>query len=72
MAEAKGRHDSVLRAAPTGVAAHLFYGRTLHNLLRLPIKGNACLSPASVGALQERFQGVHYLIIDEKSMIGLA
>jgi len=41
LAKEAGGKDPVLRSAPTGVAAHLFLGHTLHSLLMhmLPIKG---------------------------------
>jgi ATP-dependent DNA helicase PIF1 len=64
----------VLRAAPTGVAAHNISGRTLHSLLRLPTKLNSDtkISDANRGTLQRALQHCEYLIIDEKSMIGVA
>jgi hypothetical protein len=56
------------------VASNQIGGQTLHSLLRLPIDGNyRSLSdtPTVLSALQRRFKGVHYLVIDEKSMLGL-
>ncbi|KAL2193650.1 hypothetical protein P885DRAFT_72038 [Corynascus similis CBS 632.67] len=50
--------------APTGIASNQIGGQTLHSLLRLPI--NAILN-----ALQRRSRGIHYLAIDEKSMLCL-
>lgn len=38
MATIAGRKDPVLRAAPTGIAAHNFYGRTLYSLFKIPVK----------------------------------
>ena len=59
-------------AAPSGTAAFLIGGETLHGLLYLPI-GNAKLQPL-VGErlmeLQKKFEPVGVLIIDEKSMVG--
>jgi Helitron helicase-like domain at N-terminus/PIF1-like helicase len=72
MAAAAGKRTPVARAAPTGVAAHLFHGRTIHNLLKIPVrKEEMNLSKGAVQELQIRFSFIKYLIIDEKSMIGL-
>lgn len=66
------RLNPVFRAAPTGVAAFNFIGKTIHGLLRLPVKGkSADLATASLQALQAHFQACRFLIIDEKSMIDL-
>ncbi|EED14664.1 conserved hypothetical protein [Talaromyces stipitatus ATCC 10500] len=63
----------VMRAAPTGVAAYNINGRTLHSLFRLPIaRGRmADLTPENLQAMQANLRNVKWLIIDEKSMIGL-
>jgi hypothetical protein len=64
----------ILRAAPTGVAAYGIAGKTLHALFRLPIKLGSDyvrLTAESLSALQGQFYGVQYLIVDEKSMVGL-
>jgi helitron helicase-like protein/uncharacterized protein DUF6570/PIF1-like helicase len=64
----------ILRAAPTGVAAHGIAGRTLHSLFHLPVPLKAQYEPLPSPKLkdtQELFRGVRYVIIDEKSMIGL-
>jgi ATP-dependent DNA helicase PIF1 len=64
----------ILRAAPTGVASNQINGQTLHSLLRLPVDGNfrpLTDQPAVLSNLQRVFLGVNYLVIDEKSMIGL-
>ena len=72
MAEQHGQLDPVLRAAPTGVAAFGIQGQTLHRLLRLPVrKPFESLSNSVLLSLQQLFQQCHYLIVDEKSMIGL-
>jgi ATP-dependent DNA helicase PIF1 len=64
--------NPVLRAAPTGIAAFNFTGKTIHSLLRLPVKGKtADLSTGTLHALQALFQACRFLIIDEKSMIDL-
>jgi ATP-dependent DNA helicase PIF1 len=49
-------------------------GQTLHSLLRLPIDGKyrpLAETPTVLSNLQRVFNGVKYLIIDEKSMLGL-
>ena len=73
LAKEAGGKDPVLRSAPTGVAAHLFLGHTLHSLLMLPIKGRNedDASPAHLATLQVVSRYSKYFIIDEKSMIGL-
>ena len=64
--------DPVLRAAPTGVAAYNIRGQTLHQLFQLPVRGPFVpLSGGSLSRLQSQFKSCHYLIIDEKSMMGL-
>jgi ATP-dependent DNA helicase PIF1 len=70
--QAVSRRDPVIRGAPTGVAAYNIHGRTLHSLLCLPIKGH--LNPLSNSVLirlQQVWQNCRFLIIDEKSMLGL-
>jgi hypothetical protein len=67
-----GLLNPVFRAAPTGIAAFNFTGKTIHSLLRLPVKGKtADLSTGTLQALQALFQACRFLIIDEKSMIDL-
>ena len=67
-----GEQNPVFRAAPTGIAAFNFIGKTIHSLLRLPVRAKtADLSTASLQALQALFQSCRFLIIDEKSMIDL-
>ncbi|KAK8912380.1 ATP-dependent DNA helicase pfh1 [Metarhizium anisopliae] len=68
--------DPVLRAAPTGIAAHNFHGRTLHSLFKVPVKIppqglSQKLSRSNLCSLQAVFKHCKYLIIDEKSMIGI-
>ena len=72
MAAQCGQPDPVLQAAPTGVAAFSIQGQTLHRLIQLPVhKLFTPLSNAVLLSLQQLYQQCHYLIIDEKSMIGL-
>src|ERR1700712_5095526 len=72
LASDAGLPNPVFRAAPTGIAAFNFTGKTVHSLLRLPVKGKtADLSTGTLQALQALFQACRFLIIDEKSMIDL-
>jgi ATP-dependent DNA helicase PIF1 len=75
MTRERGLPNPVLRAAPTGVVASEIQGRTLHSLLRLPVqKGTSfdALTGAALSQLQLTFRNIRYLVIDEKSMVGLA
>jgi ATP-dependent DNA helicase PIF1 len=72
IAEDRGHEDPVIRAVPTGVAAFNINGVTLHSLLKLPVKGYfEPLTGDHLAQLQVKFHDCHFLIIDEKSMIGL-
>ena len=63
--------DRVLIAAPIGVAAFNVQGATLHSLLSLPTKGEfRPLEGHQLQQLQDRWNGVQFLIIDEMSMMG--
>ncbi|KAF5127214.1 ATP-dependent DNA helicase pif1 [Metarhizium anisopliae] len=71
-AAAAGRGTPVWRAAPTGVAGNQISGTTLHSLLHLPInKDFKPLSALDKTQLQKKLKDIKYLIIDEKSMLGL-
>jgi ATP-dependent exoDNAse (exonuclease V) alpha subunit len=72
LAREAGKQNPVFRAAPTGIAAFNIIGKTLHSLLRLPVKGKKSdLSVATLQSLQALFQDCRFLIIDEKSMIDI-
>ena len=72
LARQHGKPSPVLRAAPTGVASFGILGRTIHSLLRLPVKNRSPeLSPATLKSLQDTFKHIRYLVIDEKSMIDM-
>jgi ATP-dependent DNA helicase PIF1 len=72
LAVAAGKQNPVFRAAPTGIAAFNIVGKTLHSLLRLPVKGKKSdLSVATLQSLQALFQDCRFLIIDEKSMVDI-
>ena len=72
MAGRIGHGCPIIRAAPTGIAAHGIRGRTLHSLFRLPTGPTLHLNDPPTTALQEMqstFAEVKYLVIDEKSMV---
>jgi ATP-dependent DNA helicase PIF1 len=72
LAQQAGKRNPVFRAAPTGIAAFNIIGRTLHSLLRLPVKAKKSdLSVATIQSLQALFRDCRFLIIDEKSMINI-
>ena len=59
-------------AAPSGTAAFLIGGETLHGMLSLPV-GKAKLEPLQgerLQALQNKFSETGIIMIDEKSMVG--
>ena len=62
----------VYTSAPSGTAAFLIKGETVHSLLMLPINYNSfdALPSNSLYELQKKFEKIGVLIIDEKSMIG--
>ena len=71
-AAAAGRGSPIWQAAPTGVAGNQISGTTLHSVLHLPInKDFKPLSTVDKTQLQMKLKDIKYLIIDEKSMLGL-
>ena len=59
----------IRRAAPTGMAAFLIGGSTLHSLLKLPfLRAGRVVTGDSLKRLQQSLNGVDYLAIDELSM----
>lgn len=60
-----GKRDNVLVAAPTGAAAILIGGHTIHSLTMLPNGPGRDMQE-----LCRIWEGVDYLILDEISMIG--
>ena len=60
--------------APTGTAAFLVKGKTLHQLFHLPVSKSKVaikeLSGDSLRQLQDDFKDTELVVIDEKSMIG--
>ena len=73
--EKKCKEGFLKLAAPTGAAAFLIKGSTLHSLLDLPIKIPfdkviPALPETKLMRLQEVFRNTEILIIDEMSMVG--
>ena len=62
--------DGLQDAAPTGMAAFLIGGRTLHILLKLPLRAGRALTRDSLKRLQQSLNDVDHLIIDELSMVS--
>ena len=70
-----GQNPPVIVLAPTGVAAFNINGVTIHLMLSIPIINDKRDKGLNIDGerlkqLQERLQRVHYVIIDEKSMVG--
>lgn len=67
-----GQPDPIRFVAPSGVAAWNIGGRTIHSALSLSATGGALtpLTGRRLATLQRQWKGVHFLIIDEKSMLG--
>ena len=70
-----GKPSPIVRAAPTGVASNQIQGQTMHSLFQLPIDRGKFRpladNPGNLQTLQSTFRGIHYLVLDEKSMLGL-
>ena len=69
--EQMGHESFIQAAAPSGTAAFLIGGNTLHSLLLLPV-GNPTLEPLNPGnlvLLQDKLKNVGILFIDGKSCI---
>ena len=63
----------ILLGAPTGVAAHLIKGNTLHSLFRIPANQGFEYKPLTsdtLNSLHHQFKDVKLVIIDEISMVG--
>jgi hypothetical protein len=70
MARANSKPMPLARAAPTRVAAFNINGRTTYDLLRLPVnRPFEELPTASLTPLQQAFKDIHYLVLNEKSII---
>ena len=71
----KDKEGFLKMAAPTGTAAFLIKGNTLHSLLKLPVntpfsKDLTPLNGKALVDLQNSFKNTELLIIDEMSMAG--
>lgn len=72
VARRHGKPDPIARCAPTGVAAHNINGRTIHGLFNInPQSRTTEIKDAQRSYLQLTLKDIRYIIIDEKSMIGL-
>ncbi|XP_041461886.1 uncharacterized protein LOC121413199 isoform X1 [Lytechinus variegatus] len=63
---------SVLKIAPTGVAAYNINGHTIHSILSIPIRAQMPYQPLSeekISALRNKLAQLQILIIDEVSMV---
>jgi hypothetical protein len=70
-----GSKHVCLVLAPTGVAAFNIQGATLHRAFRLPVEHNEAteykkLSCERLQELRREFKDVHFIIIDEVSMVS--
>lgn len=64
--------DLIRVLAPSGVAALNILGRTIHSALGLPIDSEFVeLRGSRLARFQQTWSGVHFITIDEKSMLGL-
>ncbi|KAM5545681.1 hypothetical protein V8D89_000719 [Ganoderma adspersum] len=73
MAIDHGCLDPIRVLAPSGVAVWNINGRTIHSALSIPATNSSAFPPlmgTRLATLQQQFNGVHFLIVDEKSMVG--
>jgi ATP-dependent DNA helicase PIF1 len=56
--------------APTGVAASNIEGHTIHSMFSIPVQEFKSLCADSLLDLQEKWNGIEYIIVDEISMVG--
>ncbi|SMR46491.1 unnamed protein product [Zymoseptoria tritici ST99CH_1E4] len=64
--------NPIQRCAPTGAAAFNIRGSTIHTFLSIPVGGKfALLQGQPLTTLQNKLDGVMYIIVDEKSMVSL-
>lgn len=67
---ARGVSHMLVKAAYTGVAASLVGGKTTHVVAGLSLGSKGGITDASKKKLQDFWREVHYLIIDEYSMLS--
>src|SRR5579859_1332034 len=68
-----GSKSPMVVFVPTGVAAYNINGIIIHSELSIPIINNVKrldIKGEQLKKLQEKFQDVRYVIINEKSMVG--
>lgn len=70
LADFHDRPDPIRVLASSGVAALNVHGQTLHSGFHLPVNGFSLLSGSRLATMQLLWQGVYFVIIDEKSMLG--
>jgi hypothetical protein len=71
MATAAVKPSPLAHAAPTRVAVFRISGQITYALLCLSVQQLfEDLPAASLMPLQQKFRNIHYLVIDEKSMVG--
>lgn len=64
-------NSSVIVLAPTGVVAFNIYGTMIHSALSILVNGTSFdINGECLKHLQKKLNGVSYIIIDEKSMVG--
>ncbi len=74
MARDAGQPDPIRVLAPSGVAAWNIGGTTLHSALSIPATASPSVTPLTgtrLATLQRAWKGVVFVVIDEKSMLGL-
>lgn len=64
--------DPILILAPSGMVALNICGRTIHSALSLPLNGFSLLTGTWLATMQIQWTGIHFIIIDKKSMLGHA
>ena len=63
--------NSLKRAAPTGKAAFIINGETIHSLFQINVSNSfKKLTGIKLKNLQDTFKNVDFIIIDEYSMLG--
>ena len=68
--EARGSKHMLVKAAYTGVAASLVDGKTTHVIAGISVHSKGTIKEEAKKKLQEFWQDVRYLIIDEFSMLS--
>ena len=65
-----GAAHMLVKAAYTGVAASLVNGKTTHVIASLSVGSKGSVTDASKKKLQDFWRNIHYLVIDEYSMLS--